>query len=89
MIISETDAIIAADKFINYFKNFSNLEDYLRHVKKSVIYYTNEIGDHKDDFLNINLSLNDYTNEIVRSYKEISKKEFIINLERYKNPSCL
>ncbi len=40
----------------------------------------------KDDFFDINLSLNDYTNEIVRSYKEISKKEFIINLERYKNP---
>ena len=40
----------------------------------------------KDDFFDNNLSLNDYTNEIVRSYKEISKKEFIINLERYKNP---
>ena len=40
----------------------------------------------KDDFLNINLSLNDYTNEIVRSYQEISKKNFIINLERFKNP---
>jgi len=42
--------------------------------------------DIKDDFLNISLSLSDYTNEIVRSYQEISKKEFIINLERYKNP---
>ena len=40
----------------------------------------------KDEFLNINLSLNDYTNEIVRSYEEISKKNFIINLEKYKNP---
>ena len=51
MIISNEDAIIAADKFINYFKNFSNLEDYLRHVKKSVITYSNEIGDPADDFL--------------------------------------
>ena len=42
--------------------------------------------DIKDEFFNINVSLKDYTNEIVRSYKEISKKEFIINLERYKNP---
>jgi len=42
--------------------------------------------DIKDEFLNISLSLSDYTNEIVRSYQEISKKEFIINLERYKNP---
>ena len=27
----------AADKFINYFKNYSCLEDYLRFVKKQVI----------------------------------------------------
>ena len=40
----------------------------------------------EDDFLNTNLSLNDYTNQIVRSYKEISKKEFIIYSEEYKNP---
>ena len=39
-----------------------------------------------DEFLNINLSLNDYVKEIVRSYKEISKKEFVIDLEGYKNP---
>jgi two-component system sensor histidine kinase RegB len=40
----------------------------------------------EDDFLNINLSLNDYVNEIVRSYQEISNKEFVINLEDYNNP---
>ncbi len=40
----------------------------------------------EDEFLNINLSLNDYVNEIVRSFQEISKKEFIINSENYKNP---
>ena len=39
-----------------------------------------------DEFLNTNLSLNDYVNEIVRSYQEISKKEFVIDLENYKNP---
>ena len=39
-----------------------------------------------DEFLNINLSLSDYVNEIVRSYQEISKKEFVIDLENYKNP---
>ena len=39
----------------------------------------------EDKFLNINLSLNNYVNEIVRSYQEISKKEFIINLKNYKN----
>jgi len=55
MIISDENAIIAADKFINYFKNFSNLEDYLRHVKKSVITYSNELGETTDDFFNMDI----------------------------------
>ena len=40
----------------------------------------------EDEFIDSNLSLNDYVNEIVRSYQEISDKEFVINLENYKNP---
>ena len=40
----------------------------------------------EDSFLDSNLSLNDYVNEIVKSYKEISNKKFVINLEHYKNP---
>ncbi len=40
----------------------------------------------KDEFLNINLPISDYINEIVRSYQEISKKVFIIDLKKYKNP---
>jgi two-component system sensor histidine kinase RegB len=40
----------------------------------------------EDDFLNINLCLNDYVYEIVRSYQEISNKEFVINLDNYNNP---
>ena len=40
----------------------------------------------EDGFIDSNLSLNDYVNEIVRSYQEISNKEFVINLEYYKNP---
>jgi len=39
-----------------------------------------------DEFLNINLTLNDYLNEIVRSYEEISKKFFLINLDNNFNP---
>ena len=39
-----------------------------------------------DEFLNFNLSLKDYLEEIVRSYREISKKEFIIDFENFKNP---
>tara|TARA_B100001173_G_scaffold310255_1_gene324378 strand:+ start:268 stop:1554 length:1287 start_codon:yes stop_codon:yes gene_type:complete len=40
----------------------------------------------EDDFLNTNISLNEYINEIVRSYQEISKKKFNIYSENYKNP---
>ena len=40
----------------------------------------------EDDFLNTNLSLNDYAHQIVRSYQEISKKEFIIYSDNFKNP---
>jgi len=36
-----------------------------------------------DGFIDANLTLNDYVNEIVRSYKEISKKEFVVNSEKY------
>ena len=40
---------------------------------------------YEDSFLNINLSLKDYINEIVRSYQEISKKDFVVNLENFQN----
>ena len=39
-----------------------------------------------DDFIDYNLSLQDYINEIVRSFQEISDKEFTINLELHENP---
>ena len=39
-----------------------------------------------DGFIDSNLSLYDYVSEIVRSYQEISKKEFLINSEKYLNP---
>ena len=34
MQVSEDDAVWAANEFIDYFKNFSSIEDYLRYVKK-------------------------------------------------------
>jgi two-component system sensor histidine kinase RegB len=40
----------------------------------------------EDKFINSNLSLNDYVYEIVRSFQEISEKNFIINSEQFKNP---
>ena len=38
----------------------------------------------EDEFIDSNLSLNDYVKEIVTSYKEISKKKFFISLKNYK-----
>ena len=50
--IDEDKAIWAADQFIDYFKNFTDLEEYLRAVKKSVIGYSNQLDDPKDYFFN-------------------------------------
>ena len=52
MIISESDAIWAADEFINYFKNFTNLEEYLRAVKKAVVQQSSPLVDLKEEFFN-------------------------------------
>ena len=37
MILSESDAVWAADKFINYYTQFNRIDDYLRFVKKDRI----------------------------------------------------
>ena len=55
MIISEKDATWAANEFIDYFKNFTNLEEYLRHVKKAVIKQSSSLGDPKEDFFNMDI----------------------------------
>ena len=52
MIISESDAIWAAEEFINYFENFTSIEDYLRHVKKQVVLQTNPLSPLQDEFFN-------------------------------------
>ena len=38
-----------------------------------------------DSFLESNLDLYDYLNEVIRSYEEISNKKFILNIENHKN----
>ena len=52
MIISDYDAKWAADEFINYFKNFTCIEDYLRYVKKEVINQTSQFISLEDEFFN-------------------------------------
>ena len=53
MIISETDALWAADQFISYFKRFNTIEDYIRVTKEAAV---NERGKSivslKDEFFN-------------------------------------
>ena len=34
MILSESDAVYAADKFIDYYTQFNRIDDYLRHIKE-------------------------------------------------------
>jgi len=53
--VSESDAIWAADEFINYFKNFTTIEDYLRYAKNEAIGKRTTMlpgCSHKEDFLN-------------------------------------
>ena len=38
-----------------------------------------------DEFINTDLNLSDYINQIVRSFQQISKKEFQINTEKFTN----
>ena len=56
MIISETDATWAADEFINYFGNFTSIEDYLRFVKRELVPKTNPLMSHEDEFFNEDIS---------------------------------
>ena len=39
-----------------------------------------------DDFIDQDLSLSNYVNEIVKSFEEISEKKFIVNIEQDTNP---
>ena len=53
--VSESDALWAADEFINYFKNFTTIEDYLRYAKNEAIGKRTTMlpgCSHKDEFLN-------------------------------------
>jgi len=52
MIISDNDAVWAADEFIKYFSQMGNIEDYLRFVKKEVIKSTSSLAPLHDEFFN-------------------------------------
>ena len=52
MLISEADATWAADEFINYFGNFTSIEDYLRFVKRELVPKSNPLMSDEDEFFN-------------------------------------
>ena len=39
-----------------------------------------------DNFLDADVDLYEYLNEIIRSYKEISDKKFVFNTDNHRNP---
>ena len=59
MIISEADALWAADEFIDYFKNFTSIEDYLRYVKKQLVAQTSQLFPLEDEFFNEDIPPNE------------------------------
>ena len=59
MIVSEQDAVWAADEFIKYYVNLTSIEDYLRYVKKEVILQSNQIVSLQDEFFNEDINPND------------------------------
>ena len=59
MIISEADALWAADEFIDYFRNFTSIEDYLRYVKKQLVAQTSQLFPLEDEFFNEDISPNE------------------------------
>ena len=46
----------SADEFINYFGNFTSIEDYLRFVKRELVPKTNPLMSHEDEFFNEDIS---------------------------------
>ena len=59
MIISEADALWAADEFIDYFRNFTSIEDYLRYVKKQMVAQTSQLFPLEDEFFNEDIPPNE------------------------------
>jgi two-component system sensor histidine kinase RegB len=40
----------------------------------------------EDDFIDRDLTIVDYVSEIIKSFREISEKQFIVNFDQYSNP---
>ena len=80
--IPNQDALWAADEFINYFENFTSIEDYLRYVKKEVVVQSNQITPLQDYFLNEDIHPEDMEFEIKFIGQRFQKS---LPQEHYKN----
>tara|TARA_B100000579_G_scaffold267651_1_gene220805 strand:- start:678 stop:1793 length:1116 start_codon:yes stop_codon:yes gene_type:complete len=82
MLISEADATWAADEFINYFENFTSIEDYLRYVKKELVLQTSQLSPLQDEFFNDDI----HPNEMEFDIKFVGNRfEQSIPQEHYKS----
>lgn len=80
MIVSEQDAVWAADEFIKYFSQMSCIEDYLRFVKKEVIKKTTTVDPICEQFFNEDIHPDDMDFKIVRVGKGGLDQKFYKNL---------
>ena len=80
--IPSQDALWAADEFINYFENFTSIEDYLRYVKKEVVVQSNQITPLQDYFFNEDIHPEDMEFEIKFIGKRFQKS---LPQEHYNN----
>ena len=55
----------AADEFIDYFKHFTTIEDYLRHVKREVLQKPTTLMSMKDEFLNEDIHPDEMDFEVI------------------------
>ena len=85
MIVSEIDASWAADEFINYFDNFTSIEDYLRYVKKEVVNSTTSLTPLHDEFFNEDIHPEDMEFDIKfvgNRFEQSIPQEHYVNLLR-------
>ena len=82
MIISQADALWAADEFIDYFRNFTSIEDYLRYVKKQLVAQTSQLFPLEDEFFNEDIP----PNEMEFDVKFVGNRfDYSIPQEHYNN----
>lgn len=78
--VSESDAVWAANEFINYFENLSSIEDYLRHVKKEILSRSNQLYSISDEIFNEDIHPNDMEFSIVKVGKGGLDHQYYNNL---------